>query len=164
MFSVGCLNNDRTVMGRSFAWRLLACLPIMKGSACTNTDKEWQRLRRLSLYHRAMEPIVADANEVCSIDRYYRFADKVVRLGRAFYHFLSIDGAEIAAATLCGTDNCPTCECPKAELDNTEDTYPLRKTSEVKKAVEDGRARLLNADESVKANKKSAVSIPCYIP
>jgi hypothetical protein len=71
-----------------------------------------------------------------------------------------MDGAEIAAATLCGTDNCPTCECPKAELDNTEETFPFRKTSDVKKAVEDGRARLLNADESVKANKKSAVRIP----
>ena len=155
--SVGCLNNDRTVMGRSFAWRPLACLPILKGSACTNTDKEWQRLRRLSLYHRAMDHIVADVNQMCSIDRYYRFADKVVRPGRAFWHLLSMDGAEIAAATLCGTDNCPTCECPKAELDNTEKTYPLRKTSDVKKAVDDGRARLLNADESVKTNKKSAV-------
>ena len=147
---------------RSFAWRSLVCLPILKGSAFINTDKEWQRLRLLSLYQRAMDHIVADVNEVCSMDRYYRFADKVVRLGRAFWHLLSMDGAEIAAATLCGTDNCPTCECPKAELDSTEKTYPLgplRKTSDVKQTVEDGRARLLNADESVKPNKKSAVNI-----
>ena len=71
-----------------------------------------------------------------------------------------MNGAEIAAATLCGTDNCPTCECLKAELHNTEETYPFRKISTVKKAVDDGRARLLNADESVKTNKKSAVKIP----
>jgi hypothetical protein len=36
------------------------------------------------------------------MDRYYRFADKVVRPGRAFWHLLSMDGAEIAAAALCG--------------------------------------------------------------
>jgi hypothetical protein len=64
VFTVGCLNhydNDRTVMGLSFAWLPLAWLPILKGSACTITDKEWQRLHLLSLYHRAMDPIVADA-------------------------------------------------------------------------------------------------------
>ena len=78
--------------------------------------------------------------------------------GRGFWHFLSIDGAEIAAATLCGTDNCPTCKCPKSELDSTETTYPLRKTSEIKKAVEAGRAKLLNPDGTVKERKKTEVS------
>ena len=38
----GCLNNDRTVMSRPYAWWVLACLPNLKGSACTNTSKEWQ--------------------------------------------------------------------------------------------------------------------------
>jgi hypothetical protein len=47
---------------------------------------------------------------------------------------------KIAAATLCGTDKCPTCECPKSELDNTKTRFPLRKTSEIKKEVEAGRA------------------------
>ena len=44
-------------------------------------------------------------------------------------------------------------------------TYPLRKTSEVKKAVSDGRASLLKADGTVKNNKKSEVHIchTCYI-
>ena len=40
-FAVGCLNHDRTVMSRPFAWCILACLPILKGSACTNTSKDW---------------------------------------------------------------------------------------------------------------------------
>lgn len=152
-------------MSRPIAWRPLACLPILKGGACTNIDTEWQRLRRVGLYHKAMAPIIADVNDICSTERYYRFADKVVRCGRAFWHLLSMDGAEIAAATLCGTDNCPTCECPKKELDETGKTYPLRKTSEVKKAVSDGRASLLKADGTVKNNKKSEVHIwhTCYI-
>ena len=50
-FAVGCLNNDRTVMSRPYARRVLACLPILKGSACTKVSKEWQTQRRLSLYH-----------------------------------------------------------------------------------------------------------------
>ena len=129
VISVGSLNNDRTVMSRPYAWRPLACLPILKGGSFPNTDVEWQRRRRLSVYHSAMEHIVDDVNEICSTDRHYRFADKVVRCGRGFWHFLSIDGAEIACATLCDTHNCPTCECPREDLDSTTTTYPIRKTS-----------------------------------
>ncbi len=47
--SVGCLNNDRTVMSKAFAWRLLALLPILKASACAETDKDWLVYRHLDL-------------------------------------------------------------------------------------------------------------------
>jgi hypothetical protein len=47
--SVGCLNNDRTVMSKAFAWRPLALLPILKASACAETDKDWLVHRRLDL-------------------------------------------------------------------------------------------------------------------
>ena len=107
-------------MSRPYAWRVLGCLPILKGSACTNISKEWQSQRRLAIYHAAMAPIIDEINEICSKDDFYRFADKLVRQGRGFWHLLSMDGAEIAQATMCTTDNCPTCECPKAELDNTQ--------------------------------------------
>ena len=50
-------------------------------------------------------PIIADVNDTCSTDRHFRFADKLVRRGRGFWHLLSLDGAEIAAATTYGTDN-----------------------------------------------------------
>jgi hypothetical protein len=43
-----------------------------------------------------MEHIVDNVNEICSTDRYFQFADKVVRCGRGFWHFLSLDGAELA--------------------------------------------------------------------
>ena len=123
-------------MSRTYAWRPLAVLPILKTGAFTNTNKEWQAQRRLAVYHGSMGHIVPEINEICSTDRYYGFADKVVRCGRGFWHLLSLDGAEIAAATLCGTDNCPTCECPKSELDNTEEAYPLRKTSKIKQEID----------------------------
>ena len=82
--AVGCLNNDRTVMSLPYAWRILACLPILKGSACTNTSKDWQAQRRMALYHSAMAHIIPELNDICAKDDYYRFADKLVRQGRGF--------------------------------------------------------------------------------
>ena len=38
---VGCLNNDRTVMSKAFAWRPMALLPILKASSSAETDKDW---------------------------------------------------------------------------------------------------------------------------
>ena len=98
---MGCLNNDRTVMSKAYAWRPLALLPILKASACRITDKDWLRNRRLDLYHRSMDPIIADLNDLCSRDIYLRYADNRIRLSRAFYHVLVLDGAEEAAATTC---------------------------------------------------------------
>jgi hypothetical protein len=87
-----------------------------------------------------MAHIVADVNELCLIDRHYCSADKIVQCSPGFWHFLSLDGAVISAATLCGTDKCLTCECPKSELDNTAKQFPFLKTSEIKKQVEAGHA------------------------
>lgn len=133
-------------MSKPHAWRDLACLPTLKGSACTNTSKEWKTQLHLALYLSAMAPIIKEVNEICSKNAYYRFADKLVLQGRGFWHLLSMDGAEIAAATMCGTDNCPTCKCPKSQLDNTEDTYNLRHPESVRQAVEKAQAEHLNAD------------------
>ena len=94
-------------MSKSYAWRPLALLPILKGSACTETDEDWLRHRRLELYHRSMDHIIRDINELCSRDIYLRFADDKVRLSRAFYHVLVMDDAEVAAALLCDVNQCP---------------------------------------------------------
>ena len=107
-------------MSRTYAWQPLVCLPILKGSACTNVNKDWQAHRRCALYHSAMAPIIADVSDICSTDRHFRFADKVVR---RVWHLLSLDGAKIAAATTCGADKCPSCQCPKSELANTEASW-----------------------------------------
>ncbi len=39
---VACLNNDKSVMSLPYAWPVLGILPILKASACTNTDETWQ--------------------------------------------------------------------------------------------------------------------------
>ena len=99
-WAVGCLNNDHTVISCPYAWRPLALLPILKPTAFNNNDVEWQRYRRLSLYHSCMDYVVDEINELCSEDQYFRFADGRVRLGRCFGHLLSMDGLEIAANQL----------------------------------------------------------------
>ena len=106
--SVSSLNNDRTVMSSTYAWRPLACLPFLKTFAFINVDWQAQRWLASALYHNAMAHIVADVNEFCLTDRHYHFADKIVRCCQGFWHFLSLDGAETAAATLCCTHRCPT--------------------------------------------------------
>ncbi len=95
-------------------------------SACTNADKDWQIQRRLNMYHRVMDPVIAEINELCKTARYYHWADKLVCLGLAFWHIISMDGLEIAATALSSTMVCPTCECPREELDRTDKLYPVR--------------------------------------
>ena len=70
-------------MSKPYAWRVLACLPILQGSACTNTSKDWQAQRRMGLYHSAMAHIIPEINDICSKDDYCRFADKLVRQAEA---------------------------------------------------------------------------------
>ena len=137
-------------MSRPYAWRPLGLLPILKASALTNNNAAWQRHRRLDLYHRWMDPVVAEINELCSQDRYFRFADRKVRVGRCFWHMLSMDGLEIAATTLCSADECPVCECPKGELERTDFLWPLRTLGKVKKQVETARAELLDGNGNIR--------------
>ena len=90
-------------MSKSYAWRPLTLLPILKGSVCTEPDDDWLQHRRLELYHRStqagMDHIIQDI-ELCSKDIYLCFADDRDRLSPAFYHVLVrvMDGAEVAAA------------------------------------------------------------------
>ena len=100
VLAVGCLNNDRSVLAKSYAWRPLALLPILKGSACLETNDDWVRHRRMELYHSSMDHIIADINQLCSKDMYLRFADGQVRCSRPFYHLLVMDGQEVGAALM----------------------------------------------------------------
>ncbi len=91
-------------------------------------NPEAQRYRRLNLYHSCMDMVVAEINERCSEDRHSRFANGRVREGLCFSHLLGMDGLEIAATSMCDTDQCLVCKCPKDELDRSHRTdflYPL---------------------------------------
>ena len=77
-------------MSRPYAWRPLGLLPILKASVLTNNNAAWQRNRRLDLHHRCRDPVVAEINELCSQDKYFRFADRKVRVDRCFWRLLSM--------------------------------------------------------------------------
>jgi hypothetical protein len=83
-----------------------------------------------------MDHVIADLNELCLKDMYIRSADNSIRLSRAVYHVRVLDGAEVAAATMCDTRQYPVCTCPHDELDRTDVAYPYRHTEEVKAKVE----------------------------
>ena len=150
-------------MSKAFAWRPLALLPILKASACAETDKDWLTERLLDLYHRSMDHIIADLNELCSKDIYLRFADNLIRLSRAFYHLLVLDGAEVAAATMCDTRQCPVCTCPHDELDRTDKAFPYRHTETVKAQVEAARREHLDDRGQIKPNHISKVFVCLHV-
>ena len=155
---MGSQNNDIHVMSKSYAWRPLACLPILKNKLMDITDPSAQARRRLGLYHSCLEPIIEEINALIREPFYIRFADRKVRLCQAFYHFCSMDGEEVAATLMCSTGDCPVCECPKDELDGTDVFYPLRNTEKVRAAVYDAREELLEEDGTVKQGNKTKVS------
>jgi hypothetical protein len=68
----------------------------------TDTGEEWLQHRLLELYHRSMDHIIQDINDLCSRDHIYlRFADDRVCCVSTFFYALGMDGAEVAAALLC---------------------------------------------------------------
>ncbi len=68
-----------------------------------------------------MDPVIAEINDLCKTARYYRWADKLVRLGCDYrvLHIISMNGLEIVATALSSTMECSTCERPKDELHRT---------------------------------------------
>ncbi len=135
----------------------LSILPIIHGSACTIPDEDWLRHRRLELYHRSMDHIIADLNRLCSTDIYLRFADGLVRLCLAFYHLLVMDGAEVAAALLCDVNQCPVCTCPHSELDQTDRSYHFWNTESIKEAVKAAQEEHLDEEGHVLPRHKDEV-------
>ena len=72
------------------------------------------------LHGQIMDHVNDEINELCSEDRYFRFADGKVRLGRCFWHLLGMGGLEFAVTRMCSTHDCPMCEVPNNELDKTD--------------------------------------------
>jgi hypothetical protein len=74
---------------------------------------------------------------------------RLAGLGLDFWHIISLDGLDIAAAALSSTMECPTCECPKEELDRTDKLHFVRNTAGARAGVEKARAEHLNRDGTI---------------
>ena len=159
--AVGCLNNDRSVMSKPFAWRPLGLLPILKPGPCTNNNVAWQLapgpLPPLHRPRRCRDQWAVFCGQAFSICR---------RKGEGGAVFLA--PAEYGRAwdflhCHVPTDDCPICECPRDELDRTDTTYELRSGEKIKSMVEAAQAELLNPDGSIKNRCKTKVSISWHI-
>ncbi len=113
--------------------------------------------RQLDLYHRSMDHVIADLNELCSNNLYLRFADNSIRLSRAFFHVLVLDGTEVAAATMCDTRQSPVCRCPHQDLDRTDVAYPYQHSDEVKARVNTAHDEQLDKQGQVKPQHQAKV-------
>jgi hypothetical protein len=79
-------------------------------------------------------------------------------LSRAFYHLLVLDGADVAAASMCDARQCPVCTCPHDELDRTDKAFPSRNTETVKAQVETTRREHLDDRDQIKPNHMIHIS------
>ena len=79
-FAVESLNNEKSVMSKTYSGRPIAMLPILKFSACTNPSASFLQNRRLDLYHACMDIIIDELNRLCFNDMHIRYADNMVRL------------------------------------------------------------------------------------
>ncbi len=114
------------------------------------------------LYHRAMDPVIAEINKLCKTARYYRWADKLVRLGQPCWHIISMDWLKIAATALTQLYNgfdwmeCPTCQCPKHELDRTDKLYPFRSPAAQQMSVMVLRKHVQSSSTVTEASRANA--------
>ena len=160
MHAVASRNNDRTVAGKSFAWRLLGMMPSISKAATVLQTEDWRSDRRTRLYHSCIDILVQQINDLSGRDFHFLFGDHLYRRSRVFLDFLCMDGDEVSSATMCPTTQCTTCWCPKAQLSDPDAVFPFRNTEEVREKVTAERRRLLHRDGTPRDRCKAEV---CYI-
>jgi hypothetical protein len=74
-FTVASRNNDQTVGGKAFAWRLLGMMPSISKAATVSQTDEWRADRRTRLYHSCIDILVQQINELTGRDVFLRFGD-----------------------------------------------------------------------------------------
>ena len=144
--AVASRNNDRTVAGKSFAWRLLGLMPSISKAATVLQTDEWRSERRARLYHSCIDILAAQINDLTGRDMYFRYGDQQFRRSRVFLDFLCMDGDEVSSATLCPTTQCTTRWCPKNQLSDPDLVFPFRDTKDVRERVAAERKNLLHRD------------------
>ena len=160
--TVASSNNDRTVSGKAYAWRLLGMMPAISRAATVAQPHEWRAERRTRLYHSCIDILVQQINDLTGRDIHLRYADKMVRRSRVFMDFLSMDGDEVSTATMCPTTQCTTCWCPRDQLQDTDEVFEFRDTREICSELETERAQLLNKDGTPRDKCKERVSRLVY--
>ncbi len=160
-FAVASRNNDRTVSGKAYAWRLLGMMPAISKAATVAQTPEWRAERRTRLYHSCIDILVQQINDLNGRDIHIRYANKLVRRSRVFMDFLSMDGDEVSTATMCPTTQCTSCWCPRDLLHDTDQVFPFRGTQSIRAELETEREQLLNQDGTPRERCRERVSYFC---
>jgi hypothetical protein len=146
--AVASRNNDRTVPGKSFAWRLLGMMPSISKAETVLQTEDWRSDRRTRLYHYCIDILVQQINYLSGQDIHFWFWYQLYwrsrHASRVFLDFLCMDGNEVSNATMCPTTQCTTCWCPKAQLSDADAVFPFRKNRNTE-AGTFGRRSLKNA-------------------
>ncbi len=157
------LNNNRTVSGKAYAWRLLGMMPDISKATDAAQTSEWRAERQTRLYLSCIDILVAQINDLTGRDIHIRYADKLVQHSHVFMDFLSMDGDEVSTATMCPTTQWASCWCPREQLHDSDQVFPFRDTQEIRAELETERARLLNQDGMARDRCKDRVSFWCHI-
>ncbi len=96
-------NNNCTVSGKAYAWRLLGMMPGISKAATVAQTSERRAERRTRRYLSCIDILVAQINDLTCRDIHIRYADKLVRRSRVFVDFLSMDSDEVSTASMCPT-------------------------------------------------------------
>ena len=132
LFAVASRNNDLTVSGTAYAWRLLGMMPAVSKAATVAQTSEWRAERRTRLYHSCIDILVAQINDLTGRDIHIRYADKMVRRSSVLMDFLSMDGDEVSTATMCPTTQCASGWCPREQLQDSDHVFPFKDTQEIR--------------------------------
>ncbi len=77
-FAVASCNNDHTVSGKAYAWRLLGMMPAISKAATVAQPTEWHAKWRTRLYHLCIDILAKQINDLTSRDVHIWYADKLV--------------------------------------------------------------------------------------
>ncbi len=156
-------NNDCTVSGKSYAWRLLGMMPAISKAATVAQTSEWRAELQTRLYHTCIDILMEQINDLTGRVIHILYADKLVRRSRVFMDFLSMDCDEVSTITMCPTTPWASCWCPRDQLQDTDQVFPFRDTQEIRTELQTERARLLNQDGTARERYKDRVSKCCHI-
>jgi hypothetical protein len=155
---VASSNNNSTVSGKAYAWRLLGMMPAISKAATVAQTTEWRAERRTRLYHSCIDILVEQINDWTGRDIHIWYADILVQRSRVFMDFLSMDCDEVSTAAMCPTTQCTSCWCPKDQLQDTVQVFPFKDTQEIRSELETERELLLNQDGTARERCKDRAS------
>jgi len=146
--SLGCTYDE--VRSDPGSWLVVGMIPIYNHKAAARAGRPRDgpagcTRRKLHLFHQCYGTLLAAWNTITANVKILQWADGVWRKSLILMGALLGDQPEADAFCGSGPQTCKVCTCPKSRLCDT-DTFPLRKASQIRKAVHRAADGKLRAD------------------